>query len=126
MGKVPKVTASHPIWNISFVTIHLDGQFTTNPRSRHERGSRLTSSKKNRDRHAGLPRSAGLGLPPGGVGKPLEMCGGDEGRRQVYGILDDRGHHEPGVAIWLGEEVVVLLERGLVAVRHAVLAQVSR
>jgi hypothetical protein len=54
------------------------------------------------------PGGAGLGTPTGRVRLFLEMCGGDERPPQVNRVVNDRHHHEPGVAVRLGEQVVVL------------------
>src|SRR5580698_7438032 len=55
----------------------------------------------------------------------LELRAGDEGLVQEFRVVDDAGHHQPGVAIGFAETVEVLLDRGTGPVRHAVLAQVA-
>src|SRR5262245_26738571 len=68
---------------------------------------------------------AGRGIPSRPIRDLFEGHGGRVGTREVLGIVHDRRHHEPTIAVGLGERVEVLVNGGGLAVGNAVPPQVS-
>ena len=75
---------------------------------------------------SGLRRPRRAPIPALAIGNLLEVNGVRIGIGQVLRVGNDGGNHEPGVIVGLGKCVVVLLDRGLLAVGRSVLPQVPR
>src|SRR5438309_2146555 len=71
-------------------------------------------------------RRAWRGLPSRRVGLFSELRGEDEGILEIDRVFDNRCHNHPDIGFRLLEDVVILREFCLVAVRHAVPAKISR
>src|SRR2546425_103896 len=71
------------------------------------------------------PRRAGCGIPLGAVPFPLEMESDEARLAEINWILDLGGDREPLVTVGALEQVPILGEHGVRAVRNAVLAQVT-
>src|SRR5262245_34416865 len=81
---------------------------------------RRTVASKSQPRCNASPASrARRRLPAGCVRLSLELRRDDIGRLEVHGVVDDRGPHDQGRAVRFLEQIDVLEQRRVLAVRHA-------